>query len=107
MYYLKKTIAIAGAHRLMPPYKGKCNNLHGHNWKITIYCRSLELNESGMIIDFSEIKRIVNILDHEEINNQISQPTAENIAYWLHARIAYCYKVDVEESEGAVTSYED
>ena len=105
MYYLKKKLTIAGAHHLCPPYKGKCNNLHGHNWIITVYCCSPTLNACGMIVDFSEIKRIVNELDHENLNKHLPQPTAENIARYLCKHIPLCTQVDVEESEGAVATY--
>ena len=43
---------IAGCHRLSLPYESNCTNLHGHNWIITVYCKSRELNEAGMVIDF-------------------------------------------------------
>jgi 6-pyruvoyltetrahydropterin/6-carboxytetrahydropterin synthase len=60
-----------------------------------------------MIIDFSEIKRIVNQLDHQDLNQFLPQPTAENMARYLCMQIDSCYRVDVEESEGAVASYEN
>ena len=65
MYYIKKTIEVAGAHQLALDYPSKCRSLHGHNWIITIYCKAKELDENGMVVDFSEIKRrIVDTLDH-------------------------------------------
>ena len=80
MYLLKKTLSISAAHCLVSPYEGPCKKMHGHNWRITVYCRALTLSEKGMIVDFSEIKKIINQLDHTDINNIIPQPTAENIA---------------------------
>ena len=41
MYYIKKTIEISSSHRLNLSYESKCQNLHGHNWIITIYVKSL------------------------------------------------------------------
>jgi 6-pyruvoyltetrahydropterin/6-carboxytetrahydropterin synthase len=111
MYYLKKTLEIAIAHKLDLPYESKCKKLHGHNLKITVYCKSETLNADGMIIDFTEIKRIVNKFDHEYLNSSplllaCTNPTAENLAFYLCTHIKHCYKVDIQESKGNVASYE-
>jgi 6-pyruvoyltetrahydropterin/6-carboxytetrahydropterin synthase len=101
MYYLEKKIQVSASHRL-PHYDGLCANLHGHNWNITVTCRCKddELNQQGMVIDFSEIKTIVNQLDHDDINKFIENPTAENIARWLADQIPYCWSIEVEETDG-------
>lgn len=106
MYYLEKTINISSCHNLNLPYDSPCRNVHGHNWKITVYCKSEGLDENGMIIDFKDIKKKVMLLDHANINDLIDQPTAENIARWLCDNIPFCYKVAVQETEGSVATYE-
>ncbi|MBR6945783.1 MAG: 6-carboxytetrahydropterin synthase QueD [Prevotella sp.] len=108
MYYVKKTLEISAAHRLQLDYESKCNNLHGHNWVITIYCKSKELDRNGMVVDFTHIKKLVKgQLDHKLLNDVIPcQPTAENIARWLTEQIPNCYRADVQESEGNMASYE-
>lgn len=108
MYYLKKTIEVSAAHRLQLDYDSKCASLHGHNWIITIYCRSHELNHNGMVLDFSEIKRrISDVLDHKVLNDIFPfNPTAENIAHWCQQQIECCYRVDVQETSGNVATYE-
>lgn len=108
MYYVSKRIEVAGAHRLDLPYESKCSRLHGHNWVITIHCRSRELNEQGMVADFSAIKeQIHGYLDHGNFNDLLPfNPTAENIARWVCERVPHCYRVDVRESEGNTASYE-
>jgi len=108
IWKIKKTITVSGAHRLELPYDSPCKNLHGHNWKITVSCRSEILNDAGMIIDFTHIKKIANeLLDHQEINLPGGKnPTAENICKVLQEKIPFCYRVDVEETEGSVASYE-
>jgi len=105
MYEVTKTMEVAGAHFLVLLYKSKCQNLHGHNWKISVTCQNETLNESGMVIDFTEIKRIVNQLDHENINHFVAQPTAENIAKWICDQIPHCVRVSVQESEGNMACY--
>ena len=108
MYYLTKTIEIAGAHRLALDYESKCTGLHGHNWTITVHCRARELDRNGMIIDFAEIKRrIADPLDHKVLNDVLPcNPTAENLARWCCEQIESCYRVDVQESMGNIASYE-
>ena len=109
MYYVKKTMEIAGAHQLKLDYESKCSNIHGHNWIITVYCRTEQLNHNGMVEDFTHIKKIVSDqLDHKYINDFLDplNPTAENIAKWICDQIDTCYKVEVQESEGNVATYE-
>ena len=108
MYYVKKTIEISATHQLQLDYESKCNNLHGHNWVITIYCKSKELDHNGMVVDFTYIKKLVKRqLDHKLLNEVLPcQPTAENIARWLTEQIPNCYRADVQESEGNMASYE-
>ncbi len=72
MYYVKKRFEISAAHRLELSYKSKCSNLHGHNWIVTVECRSRELNADGMVVDFTHIKEMVmDRLDHSVINDVI------------------------------------
>lgn len=108
MYYITKHIEISGAHRLELDYQSKCAELHGHNWQITIYCKSRELDSNGMVVDFSHIKRnIVDKLDHKVINDVIGcNPTSENIARWCQQQIPNCYRVDVQETAGNIATYE-
>lgn len=107
MFYVSKRIEIAGAHQLNLPYQSKCSNLHGHNWKITVFCKAEKVNEDGMVCDFTKIKDIVCQLDHQNLNDCFSfNPTAENIAHWLCSLIPNCYRVEVQESEGNIAIYE-
>ena len=108
MYYVQKTIEISAAHNLQLSYESKCEALHGHNWIIVVYCKSETLNEDGMVVDFTHIKRVVkDTFDHKYINEVLDvNPSAENIAKWICDHIDHCYKVSVQESEGNVAIYE-
>lgn len=108
MYYVVKRLEIAGSHFLKLSYQSKCENLHGHNWIITIHCRAKELNKDGMVIDFKHIKdKIHGYLDHGNFNDLLPfNPTAENIARWVTEQIPECYKTSVQESEGNIAIYE-
>lgn len=91
--YIGKTMSFAAAHNL-PNYKGKCNNLHGHEWSIEIVIRKRIDPKTGMVIDFSKLKQsmdqfIISILDHNYINNIIPNPTAENILVWCWSELMF------------------
>lgn len=92
-----KVFEFEAAHNL-PNYNGICKQLHGHRWKLevsVIHCSSfhngIELDEQQMIMDFSDLKQIVNKLiinrlDHSYINgvlNSSEQPTAEVMVEWI------------------------
>lgn len=108
MYTVIKRMEVSAAHRLHLSYRSKCEQLHGHNWIITVYCRSRELNEDGMVVDFSYLKEIVKArLDHRNLNDVLPfNTTAENIARWICEQIPTCFKVEVQESESNIAIYE-
>ena len=90
MYKIKIYDYISGAHFLRN-YQGKCENMHGHNWKIEVEFSSNILDELGMVLDFKIakdlLKRIVKLLDHKNINEvepfDTINPTAENMAKFV------------------------
>lgn len=108
MYFVKKRFEISAAHRLDLSYKSKCSNLHGHNWIVTVECKSAELNKDGMVVDFTHIKEFVmDRLDHSVINDVIDcNPTAENIARWIVDNVPNCWRCEIQESEGNIAIYE-
>src|ERR1700733_3938133 len=87
---------FSSAHQLRG-YKGKCENLHGHNYKIEIYARGAELNIVGLLIDFVDLKAaaddIVKYFDHRNINelppfDDELNPSAENLARYIQEYLA-------------------
>ncbi len=108
MYYVTKRLEISGAHFVTTDHGSKCETLHGHNWIIRVHCRAAQLNEDGMVTDFTQIKRIVHgQLDHRNLNEVLPvMPTAEHIARWVCDQVENCYKVEVWESENNLAIYE-
>lgn len=96
MKILWKTFYFDAAHSL-PNYKGKCNCLHGHRWKVEIGITGPVQtigSDIGMIIDFSKLKERIGwifneSLDHQFINQIIANPTAENIIEWIKEKIIF------------------
>ena len=87
----------------MPPahalrnYSGKCENLHGHNWRVKARVTGDKLDNAGMLIDFGVLKKKLNLildneLDHRHLNDleifQGASPSSENIARFIYDRLA-------------------
>ncbi|HEX8335783.1 MAG TPA: 6-carboxytetrahydropterin synthase QueD [Pyrinomonadaceae bacterium] len=113
---------FSSAHQLRG-YKGKCENLHGHNYKIEIYARGSELDNIGLLVDFGELKEaadeVVAYLDHRNINelppfDEELNPSAENLARYILERVASrvgddrvsVYKVRCFETPTSVATYQ-
>ncbi|KPJ61871.1 MAG: hypothetical protein AMS15_05660, partial [Planctomycetes bacterium DG_23] len=95
MYELLVEGEFAGAHNLRG-YKGLCEHLHGHNWKVACALRSDELNKLGMVIDFKKVKgllsEVLEQFDHRYLNDlepfQEENPTTENLARHIFKPLA-------------------
>ncbi len=100
---------VAGSHQLTLSYESKCGTLHGHNWIITVFLASKELNSDGMVVDFKHVKTTIHdYLDHTNFNDKLPfNPTAENIAEWVVKQLPECYKAIVQESDGNVAQVMD
>lgn len=90
MLCVVKEFTFDAAHNLIK-YHGKCEKLHGHTYKLQIVVCG-ERDEEGMVIDFVELKSIVekevlDVLDHSYINDIVEQPSAENIAEWIYNKL--------------------
>ncbi len=91
MFRAKVLGSFASAHRLRE-YEGDCERLHGHNYKVEVSVMAEELDSIGIVMDFRELKRILNeimdSLDHHYLNELDAfterNPSAENIAMHIH-----------------------
>ncbi|MGD8560978.1 MAG: 6-carboxytetrahydropterin synthase QueD [Desulfarculaceae bacterium] len=90
MYELTVTGRFAAAHSLRN-FKGRCESLHGHNWRVEVVVRGSTLDQAGLVMDFGELKKMMNQaldqLDHKHLNevppfDQVN-PSSENIAKYL------------------------
>jgi 6-pyruvoyltetrahydropterin/6-carboxytetrahydropterin synthase len=90
---------FAAAHALRE-YKGRCERLHGHNWKVQLTICGRTLNKTGMLVDFTELREVLGnilaVLDHRYINEVAPfdriNPTAENIAAFVFKESDKVYK---------------
>ena len=108
MYTVIKDLEISACHRLNLNYASKCTQRHGHNWHIRVICESNELNENGMVVDFTHIKQFISdMFDHQDLNEKMDvNPTAENIAQMICDNVANCVRVEVQESDGNLAIYD-
>jgi 6-pyruvoyltetrahydropterin/6-carboxytetrahydropterin synthase len=95
MYVLTVEDTFASAHQLAG-YRGKCENLHGHNWRVVLSVKGDTLNTTGLLIDFTELKAmlksVTSELDHRNLNDlpffKKENPSSENIARHIAGSIA-------------------
>jgi 6-pyruvoyltetrahydropterin/6-carboxytetrahydropterin synthase len=120
MYELQITTQFAAAHQLRN-FRGKCEKLHGHNWRIDVFVEGRKLNDAGLLIDFKDLKdatnRILEELDHSFLNElpqfKDQNPSSENIAAYVFTKLSSelndtnitVSKVTAWESDTASSSY--
>jgi len=91
MYDIFIDTHFAGAHHLRD-YPGECENPHGHNWKVKVTVRAIELDSCGMGIDFKLLKKVVkeviDLLDHHDLNTlsyfEVKNPSSEHISEFIY-----------------------
>jgi 6-pyruvoyltetrahydropterin/6-carboxytetrahydropterin synthase len=135
MYTIKVEANFSSAHNLRN-YKGKCEELHGHNWKVEVAVSKDKLDKAGMVSDFKylkmKLKRVLEKLDHKYLNNipyfkkvnpirkKIGKkailsngvnPTSENIARYIYDNLKHSIKsivsVTVWENDTSSATYEE
>lgn len=125
MYEVRVEADFAAAH-FLKDYHGKCENLHGHNYKVYAHVRGVRLDEGGMLLDFTELKaslrKVCGLLDHKNLNDFDcfkQNPSAERIASFIAENIledipalikkdtgnAHLYAIDVFETDTSRARY--
>ena len=90
MYELTIETKFSAAHQLRN-YQGRCERLHGHNWRVNVSLQATELNDIGLAMDFKDLRDATNeqlaVLEHSFVNDVFPfteiNPSSENIAKWL------------------------
>jgi|Deesub1362A_J573_1020465.scaffolds.fasta_scaffold00091_111 6-pyruvoyltetrahydropterin/6-carboxytetrahydropterin synthase len=128
MFEIRVRSSFAAAHRLNN-HRDKCCRLHGHTWEVEAVVAGRELNDTGMLIDFSvlkhELREVVGVFDHSFLNELApfsgghpgNNPTAENLARHIFSELkarlseyrppATLVSVTVWESPGAAVTYRE
>jgi 6-pyruvoyltetrahydropterin/6-carboxytetrahydropterin synthase len=90
---------FAAGHALRN-YRGKCENVHGHNYRAEVTLRGAELDAIGLLVDFVELKRVVHAvldrMDHQWLNDfppfDALNPSAENMAKYIYDEVSAALK---------------
>ncbi len=124
VYEISKDFLFSAAHQIRF-HGGKCERLHGHNWRVRVHARASELNSIGMVIDFADLQRIVaevgSRFDHRNVNEvppfDTENTTAELIARFFFQEVGKhlageggrvtVAKVEVWENEGSLAVYRE
>lgn len=84
LFELNKDFHFAAAHYLPNEKAGKCSDIHGHTYFVNVTVAGDELDELGMLINFSDIKKLIHgKFDHAVINDEISMPSTEKVAEFI------------------------
>ncbi|MBQ0050920.1 MAG: 6-carboxytetrahydropterin synthase QueD [Treponema sp.] len=93
MYQVRVETSFAAAHFLRD-YHGKCENLHGHNYKVYVHVQGNKLDEGGMLLDFTILKKalksVCEKIDHTNLNDLAffdQNPSAERIATYIYNQL--------------------
>jgi 6-pyruvoyltetrahydropterin/6-carboxytetrahydropterin synthase len=104
---------FAAGHALRN-YHGKCENVHGHNYRCQVTLEGAELDDIGLLVDFVELKRVVHSvldrMDHQWLNEfppfDVLNPSAENMARYIYQQVAEGLKVREGVRVGLVRLWE-
>ena len=110
---LEMDFHFAAAHRL-PRYQGRCFNMHGHNYKLTVKVEGEPDAYSGIMLDFGDLEGavkggVLDQCDHATLNDFIENPTAENTVVWmwerLHVRLPGLVELKLWETKDCCVVY--
>ncbi|MDD5195754.1 MAG: 6-carboxytetrahydropterin synthase QueD [Candidatus Omnitrophica bacterium] len=94
MFKLTVTSHFSAAHSLRE-YKGKCEALHGHNWKVEVVVSAQDVGSCGLVLDFGELKKltasVLEELDHKHLNEikyfSTHNPSSEEISRYIFTKL--------------------
>jgi 6-pyruvoyltetrahydropterin/6-carboxytetrahydropterin synthase len=122
MFFVRVEAEFAAAH-FLSHYHGKCENLHGHNYRVRVWVRGAELDGGGMLVDFGVLKQklreLIAGLDHTNLNDMPefqNDPSAERIARYIFLNLEALFQtvsvdprllwaVDVYETSSSMARY--
>ncbi|MDP2942439.1 MAG: 6-carboxytetrahydropterin synthase QueD [Candidatus Omnitrophota bacterium] len=120
MFEVSVRATFSAAHRLKG-YRGKCENIHGHNWEVEVFIGTETLDKQGISIDFkllkSKLKDVLAALDHCDLNRinffKKGNPSAENIAKYIYINLkktiksksAFLRRISVWETKDSCATY--
>ena len=95
MFEVSVEQVFAAGHALRN-YKGKCENIHGHNWRVQVVIEGEQLDGTGLLVDFIDVKdlmrSVIARLDHQFLNEvapfDVKNPSAENIAEYFYEQMS-------------------
>jgi len=95
MFEVSVEQVFAAGHALRN-YKGKCENIHGHNWRVRVVIEGERLDDTGLLVDFNDVKdlmgSVIARLDHQFLNEvapfDVKNPSAENIAEYFYREMS-------------------
>ena len=108
---ISKLFSFEAAHHLTN-YKGAPEPVHGHSWRLEVTCRG-PVGRDGMVLDFAEIgtivqEKVVDRLDHQDLNGIVENPSAERVAVWIWNEIGPhlpLHEIRVWEEPGCFVTY--
>ncbi len=125
VYEIAKDFVFSAAHQIRL-HGGKCERLHGHNWRVRVHARASQLNRIGMVIDFADLQKLVaevgQRFDHRNVNEvppfDEVNTTAELLARFFYTETGRLLaereggrvtvaKVEVWENEGSLAVYRE
>jgi 6-pyruvoyltetrahydropterin/6-carboxytetrahydropterin synthase len=122
MYEVTATMVISASHHLRG-YQGKCENVHGHNYKIEATVAAADLDGTGLAVDFKVLKehmdKVAGKFDHTDLNRHEEfltlNPSSENLARVIYSGLkkslaelpVEVVRVSVWESEGSYVTYRE
>jgi 6-pyruvoyltetrahydropterin/6-carboxytetrahydropterin synthase len=104
---------FAAGHALRN-YRGKCENVHGHNYRCQVTLEGEKLDHTGLLMDFVALKKalqtVIDRLDHQWLNDyppfDVLNPSAENIAKYIYDEVLKGIAADTEVRVGSVRLWE-